>query len=364
MSRSKLHPDRTALESHRTTSVKLAQAVGVTSHRLLSSSLETSIIKMNGMLTLVFTAVVAAAAGEIVQSDAGAQHSDACIPLSDLCTGPVVLQGIETQLTYVCPKTSELPTPSTVHVTITATTTVTIPGEISAESTAPVHPTHPAQPGPVPEEPTTTTTIHTTSTKLKTVTVTRKGSTSVTESSNIPVSAGATTLTETADPTWLITATSMFEIPTPNLPSFTFIPSTSSSAGSNHTYSFTLLPIPTLPRPSSTFWVPSVRPPIITSIPSSGFSIPSSANATSSRTTVDGFCSTCTLGTDGPSARVSGVAKPTLTYHFPTLHQIRDVNATTSAFTSAKPSETGGAGQMGVSFPALLCGVIAAAYLF
>ncbi|OAL00460.1 hypothetical protein IQ06DRAFT_305401 [Phaeosphaeriaceae sp. SRC1lsM3a] len=338
-----------------------------------NSSFENRIMKMSGMSTLVFTTVVATAASAMRYDGPGRQYVDSrdeCAPLPALCTGPVMLQGSEMTLTYVCPKTSEVP--STVHVTVTATTTVTIPGDIPAESTAPVEPSHPAHPGPFSEEPTTTTTttIHTTSTNYKTVTLTHKKSTSVPDISSAVTSANTATLTVTEDPTWLITATSLFEIPTPNPPSSTANSSFSSSSVSSQSFGFTLLPIPTNSRPFSTssVWVPSVRPPVITIISSSGFSIPSSENATSSSKSRHSHSHSAVFSwpTGHSSDLYTKHENPTPTYptyHFPTLRQIREVNATASMSASAKPSDkTGGAGQMDVSVAALLVAVMAAVY--
>jgi hypothetical protein len=55
---------------------------------------------------------------------------DDCAQLPALRTGPVMMQGMATTLTYLCPKPSEAPT--TVHITVTKTTTVTAePGQSS-----------------------------------------------------------------------------------------------------------------------------------------------------------------------------------------------------------------------------------------
>jgi hypothetical protein len=52
---------------------------------------------------------------------------DTCPEASLFCTGPVLLQGTATTLTYVCPKTAEAG--STIHHTVTVTTTVPVPSD-------------------------------------------------------------------------------------------------------------------------------------------------------------------------------------------------------------------------------------------
>jgi hypothetical protein len=47
-----------------------------------------------------------------------------CPETRELCTGPVMLHGTGMTLTYLCPQTSDAV--STVHVTVTATTIVTL----------------------------------------------------------------------------------------------------------------------------------------------------------------------------------------------------------------------------------------------
>jgi hypothetical protein len=54
---------------------------------------------------------------------------DTCPEAPALCTGAVLLQGIATTLTYVCPKTTEAG--STVHHTVTVTTTVAALSDIA-----------------------------------------------------------------------------------------------------------------------------------------------------------------------------------------------------------------------------------------
>lgn len=52
-----------------------------------------------------------------------APRNDVCPELPKLCTGHAMLHGQATTLTYLCPEETKVP--STVHVTVTKTTTVT-----------------------------------------------------------------------------------------------------------------------------------------------------------------------------------------------------------------------------------------------
>jgi hypothetical protein len=54
-------------------------------------------------------------------------RDDTCAELPKLCTGPAIIYDHATTVTYLCPKTTATYGPSTVHVTITKTTTVTPP---------------------------------------------------------------------------------------------------------------------------------------------------------------------------------------------------------------------------------------------
>jgi hypothetical protein len=49
---------------------------------------------------------------------------DDCPALPAMCTGAVILSGVPTALTYICPQTTTVEAATTVHVTVTATTTV------------------------------------------------------------------------------------------------------------------------------------------------------------------------------------------------------------------------------------------------
>lgn len=71
--------------------------------------------------------------GEIIEMLPRADGDGTCTKLPKLCTGPVMMYGYATTITYLCPETTKIREPSTVHVTITKTTTVT---PSIAESTA------------------------------------------------------------------------------------------------------------------------------------------------------------------------------------------------------------------------------------
>ncbi|KAF1841891.1 uncharacterized protein K460DRAFT_358585 [Cucurbitaria berberidis CBS 394.84] len=94
-----------------------------------------------------------------------APRDNNCPALPKLCTDPAMIHGEAMTLTYLCPEKTV--GPSTVHVTVTATTTVTLLPTNNA-------PAIPSKNAPPPEEPTTTTTIKSTLTQYKTITVISK----------------------------------------------------------------------------------------------------------------------------------------------------------------------------------------------
>ncbi|KAF2853012.1 hypothetical protein T440DRAFT_477370 [Plenodomus tracheiphilus IPT5] len=96
-------------------------------------------------------------------------RDNTCSGLPQLCTDLVMLHGMATMLTYLCPKPTGL---STVHVTQTITTTVTA-SPIANPSGS--YPTEVANEEPINSlETTTPTTIQSTITKHKTITVFHK----------------------------------------------------------------------------------------------------------------------------------------------------------------------------------------------
>lgn len=54
-----------------------------------------------------------------------------CAELPKLCTAPAVMHGYPTTVTYLCPETATSREKSTVHVTITETTTVTPSSDVA-----------------------------------------------------------------------------------------------------------------------------------------------------------------------------------------------------------------------------------------
>lgn len=90
---------------------------------------------------------------------------DSCSELPQLCTDLVMLQGMATTLTYLCPEPTAL---STVHVTQTVTTTVTV----APTSDNDLYPTEAPENDPTDsQEPTTTTTVRSTVTKHRIITL-------------------------------------------------------------------------------------------------------------------------------------------------------------------------------------------------
>lgn len=65
--------------------------------------------------------------GEVIKKKSVVPRDDTCAELPKLCTGPVIMYGFATTLTYLCPETSTTRKRSTTHVTITKTITVTPP---------------------------------------------------------------------------------------------------------------------------------------------------------------------------------------------------------------------------------------------
>ncbi|KAH9871957.1 hypothetical protein J1614_006216 [Plenodomus biglobosus] len=90
---------------------------------------------------------------------------DSCSELPQLCTDLVMLQGMATMLTYLCPEPTAL---STVHVTQTITTTVTVAPSTDND----LYPTEAPENDPIDsQEPTTTTTVRSTVTEHRTITL-------------------------------------------------------------------------------------------------------------------------------------------------------------------------------------------------
>ena len=62
--------------------------------------------------------------GEIIEMLPKVARDDTCAELPKLCTAPAMMHGYPTTVTYLCPETTSSREKSTVHVTITKTTTV------------------------------------------------------------------------------------------------------------------------------------------------------------------------------------------------------------------------------------------------
>ncbi|KAH6616815.1 hypothetical protein C7974DRAFT_379660 [Boeremia exigua] len=150
---------------------------------------------MNSLRTLALAAVAGAGVtaeamydrvsnGEVIEMLPRGEAEGICPELPNLCTAPAMMYGYATTVTYVCPETSKVREPSTVHVTITKTTTVT---PTSAEPT-PVLTSAPSVVAPPvqSEEPDSTTTVHTTKTEYLTITLI--GATPLPDASTISVS--------------------------------------------------------------------------------------------------------------------------------------------------------------------------------
>jgi len=63
--------------------------------------------------------------GEVIERLPRAGLDATCAELPKLCTGAAEMYGHSTTITYLCPELTKTREPSTVHVTITTTKTVT-----------------------------------------------------------------------------------------------------------------------------------------------------------------------------------------------------------------------------------------------
>ncbi|KAF2632480.1 hypothetical protein BU25DRAFT_407010 [Macroventuria anomochaeta] len=136
---------------------------------------------MNTVRALALAAVATGAAAEamhngipqdkVIEILPRVARDDTCAELPKLCTGPAMMYGYATTVVYLCPETTTTREPSTVHVTITKTTTVTPLPEVEPTD-GPSRSSVVVAPAPVStEEPDTTATIHSTLTKYKTITL-------------------------------------------------------------------------------------------------------------------------------------------------------------------------------------------------
>lgn len=95
-----------------------------------------------------------------IGASALAPRADTCPEVPKLCTGAGLYKGTVTTLTYVCP--TEAPRPSTLHLTVNATTTLHVSTNTTSTTSR------------VPHEPTTTQRIKWTRTSRKNTAVTDK----------------------------------------------------------------------------------------------------------------------------------------------------------------------------------------------
>ncbi|KAF1921145.1 hypothetical protein BDU57DRAFT_38602 [Ampelomyces quisqualis] len=336
---------------------------------------------MKSMRILTFATAAAVVAAEAVQYyDAFKQaHApalaarDDCTKLPALCTGAVTVSGTGMTLTYLCPATSQVPV-STVHVTVTATTTVTslpessvfvdnpLGSAIGPTELADVPPTgtpHPPAPPHMSTEVTSTTTIHSTLTTSKTVTVTRKTSS---PSADVPSP----------------TAPAPTPVVPSSMPPFTLVTPSASHNASSAT--ITLAPVPASSTTRCQHWEACWEPCISGACPplnKGPTSINASYWATASITKPSEWPSTLLNASSTGTAPLSNRpvhtsiatrdyvklpiprnATATHGYAFPTPHVLRDVESS----ESAKPRKTGGVGSTSVNVAALIGGVIAAVY--
>lgn len=79
--------------------------------------------------------------GVVVEMLPKVARDDTCTGLPKLCTAPAMMYGHATTVTYLCPETTTAHERSTVHITITKTTTVTPSSELAMTDapTAPVY---------------------------------------------------------------------------------------------------------------------------------------------------------------------------------------------------------------------------------
>ncbi|KAF2828521.1 hypothetical protein CC86DRAFT_454292 [Ophiobolus disseminans] len=132
------------------------------------------------MRSFAFAAFAAIAAAEFKNDapiDAALAARDDCPKPTSMCSGPVVMSGATTTLTYLCANKSQ----STTHVTVTQITTITAtPGAGGP----------PPKDGPPANDPTTTTTVLSTTTTYTTVTKTVKKASSLASASVTPSVSG------------------------------------------------------------------------------------------------------------------------------------------------------------------------------
>ncbi|KAH5121499.1 hypothetical protein HBH71_057780 [Parastagonospora nodorum] len=338
---------------------------------------------MNNMRTLTFAAVAAAAASEAIQYGAPIDQvwapamaaRDDCAALPALCTGPAMVSGTATTLTYVCPKTVEAATTLVVTVTTTVTEApassapIAAPGPVTAVSAssvpapvpAPTTPGGPDQPVSTSEEATTTTTVHSTTKLTKTIIVSHKTSSSSLISA-VPITTDPATTDAESSLSWSTSA-----IPTTTDSATTPVGSVSSTdlpvppfstLSKNATISVSPIPVstansswvlPTAPITLSIWPTPSASAtpsPCVGCFPSNSMIESSAVVATSNVTTLTTMdaapFSTSTESITATAESQSPIFKNTTStsgYAMPSVLRIRhDPSSTAAASSSAAAS--------------------------
>ncbi|KAL5114427.1 hypothetical protein ACEQ8H_007682 [Pleosporales sp. CAS-2024a] len=305
------------------------------------------------MRALALVVGAAAVTGEVMQYGAPIDQAlasavaarDECSALPAMCTGPAMISGMDVTLTYICLQTSSMERMTTVHVTVTATKTIT---EGAEGSTTPVldpilSPAPPADTPHGPDAPrtssagdvTTTTTIHSTTKLTKTLTVTNK-----TAPASLPP-APSTTLADSPmsiEPPMFATTTGMvITVPAPD-PSFHSKPHGTGPSASWR------LPVPVfskhVPHP-----IPSEMPAI------------SLVTLSSNMTLIGAPSGSVMVNSHGFTSHNSTSMRG---YQFPTLQDRGPATTTTTTNSGAKASPTGGTGKEGVFVAGMVFGLAAA----
>ncbi|KAF1932984.1 uncharacterized protein M421DRAFT_254651 [Didymella exigua CBS 183.55] len=251
------------------------------------------------------------AQGEVIEMLPKVARDDTCAELPRLCTAPAIMYGYPTTVTYACPETTTSRERSTVHVTITKTTTVT-PSSEAAVTDAPTAPAVAPAPS-VTEEPDTTTTIHSTLTEYKTITVI---SGTPGSAHTPPVAVSITGYLSATIPTEL---SSVVPTETETDPVYTVQTSTSLAVTSTSGYDF-----------------PTITPPVVNGTTTGIFYSASAANST--------------------------LVQPTPFFPNTTSAHSHYVAPTASYVNRAPEEVTNGAGKLGASATTFAIGIVAAIF--
>ncbi|KAF3034838.1 hypothetical protein E8E11_001751 [Didymella keratinophila] len=223
---------------------------------------------MNTVRTLTLAAVAGAGAvaeafhagipqGEIIEMLPKVARDVTCAELPKLCTAPLMMHGYPTIVTYLCPETITSREKSTVHVTITKTTTVA-PSSNTAATNFPTIPV-PAPSTSCTEDPDITTTIHSTKTEYTTITLVYGTSS---DAPTAPIAASITGYLSVTIPAELSSAAPT-ATETETDPVYTIQTSTDPAVTSTSGYAF-----------------PTMSPPVVNGTTTGIFYSPSVANST------------------------------------------------------------------------------------